>query len=140
MEWLPKEAQVCKQQVLHLGFILCLRENTQRQAQEHPRQTQLRGSGERQGSVELGSRTQALKGHDLELLTCMKEHLTACETVKTRLVLAPALELADLNLSHCMSRRDKARVSDVNSSSREQLSTFALFSTKTDFSGWAPSL
>lgn len=50
------------------------RENMQLQAQEHLRQTQLRGSGERQDSVELGSRTQALKGHDLELLTCMKEH------------------------------------------------------------------
>ena len=59
---------------MYLGFILCLRENMQLQAQEHPRQTQLRGSGERQDSVELGSRTQALKGHDLELLTCMKEH------------------------------------------------------------------
>ena len=39
-----------------------------------------------------------------------------------------------------MFRRDKARVSDVNSSSREQPSTCYLFSTKTDCSGWAPSL
>ena len=38
-----KKAQVCKQQVMYLGFILCLIENRQLQAQEHPRQSQLRG-------------------------------------------------------------------------------------------------
>ena len=56
------------QQVMYLGFILCLTENRQLPAWEHPRHTELRGFWERQDSVELGSRTQALKEHILSSL------------------------------------------------------------------------
>ena len=44
----------------------------------------------------------------LELFILTKEHQTACEMRKTRLVSAPGLEVADLNLSLCRSMRDKA--------------------------------
>ena len=70
MERLPEEGK--KQQVTYLGFILCLTENRQLPSWEHPRHTELRGFWESQDSVELGSRTRALKGHILSSLLWQK--------------------------------------------------------------------
>ena len=95
------------QQVMYLGFILCLTENRQLLAWQHPRH-RAEGLLGKAGFSRIRILNKGFKRTYLELFTLTKEHQTACEMRKTRLVSPPGLELADLNLSHCRSMKDKA--------------------------------
>ena len=105
MERILKEGKM--QQVMYLGFILCLTENRQLLAWEHPRH-RAEGLLGKAGFCPIRILNKGFRRTYLELFTSTKEHQTGWEMIKTRLVSAPALEIADLNLSHCRSMRDKA--------------------------------